>query len=63
MFPFYDVIMYHGFTEIMTWKRYHYHDYLWDVITRQCPKSNGYLTHYGLVTSYGDIELGQHWLR
>ena len=21
------------------------------------------LTHYGLVTPYGDIDLGQHWLR
>ena len=21
------------------------------------------LTHYGLVTLYGDTELGQHWLR
>ena len=21
------------------------------------------LTHWGLVTSYGDIDLGQHWLR
>ena len=21
------------------------------------------LTHYGLVTPYGDTELGQHWLR
>ena len=22
-----------------------------------------YLTHWGLVTSYGDRDLGQHWLR
>ena len=24
---------------------------------------SGRLTHWGLVTSFGDIDLGQHWLR
>ena len=36
----------------------------WCVITNQCPDLNGsWLTHWGLVTLFGNIDLGQHWLR
>ena len=32
-----------------------------DVITPQCSNFSGGLTHCGLLTPYGDIDLGQHW--
>ena len=27
------------------------------------PANDNMLTHWGLVTPYGDVDLGQHWLR
>ena len=33
------------------------------IIWSRCFLANISLTHYGLDTPYGDIGLGQHWLR
>ena len=40
-------------------------DYLFnaDCIFKACTNMTSPLTHCGLMTPYGDIDLGQHWLR
>ena len=40
----------------LTWKFYNFHAYFGDIYSIS-------LIHCGLVTPYGEIDLGQHWLR
>ena len=52
------------FHQNMSWKTIvtiYYESYILK-IQPQLPGGNG-LTHFGLVTPYGDRDLGQHWLR
>ena len=45
--------------------KFQYPDQNWMKISGSCSGLDEHdeLTHWGLVTPFGDIDLGQHWLR